>query len=207
VPTRKPRATARKQPTQSRSRETVEVILIAAERVLARDGVTGLTTPRIAEVAGISVGSLYQYFPNKEAICGALIERTLEQYHRLLQAALDATHPLPVDAAFKSVIDGMLTVYLHNAKLHAGLMEMVPLAGRQELYRRWLARHTAAVTRDFEARGAEVRQPADLTAYMLMCTADGVMQALTHDGLSEERARQLIREVTDLAVAYLRPLR
>lgn len=65
---RKPVISVRKQPRQARSTQLVAAILEAAVRVLVRDGAHRFTTARVAETAGISVGSLYQYFPNKEAI-------------------------------------------------------------------------------------------------------------------------------------------
>ncbi len=58
----------RRAPRQVRSAELVEAILEAAVRVLAREGARRFTTVRVAEEAGVSVGSLYQYFPNKEAL-------------------------------------------------------------------------------------------------------------------------------------------
>lgn len=65
----------RKSPRQSRSAATVEAILAAAARILERDSLAGFNTNRVAEVAGLSVGSLYQYFPNKSALVSALIDR------------------------------------------------------------------------------------------------------------------------------------
>ena len=74
----------RKEPRQARSRQTNEVILEAAARVLAREGVAGFNTNRVAEVAGVSVGSLYQYYPNKAALLFKLHEReTFENWERL----------------------------------------------------------------------------------------------------------------------------
>ena len=69
----------RKRPKQARSSRLVEAILQAAVRVLEREGAAGFTTVRVAERAGVSVGSLYQYFPNKEALVGALIEHHVER--------------------------------------------------------------------------------------------------------------------------------
>ena len=75
----------RKRPRQERSRFTVEAILIATERVLAEHGVQGATTNRIAEVAGVSIGSLYQYFPNKDAILVELVEdQRVERVHAVV---------------------------------------------------------------------------------------------------------------------------
>jgi AcrR family transcriptional regulator len=67
---------ARKAPQQERSQAMVAVILAAATRVLRKESLAGFNTNRVAEVAGVSVGSLYQYFPNKAALIAALIEET-----------------------------------------------------------------------------------------------------------------------------------
>ena len=81
---------------QSRSLATVQAILEAAARVLSRHSLPGFNTNRVAEVAGVSIGTLYQYFPNKEALIGALIERE--------QAALaDAVGQVVNDSAGKSL--------------------------------------------------------------------------------------------------------
>ncbi|MGK9273306.1 TetR/AcrR family transcriptional regulator [Williamsia muralis] len=69
---------ARKTPVQDRSRFMVDVILEAATRVFDSEGAAG-TTNRIADVAGVSIGSLYQYFPNKHAIMAALAWRHLDE--------------------------------------------------------------------------------------------------------------------------------
>lgn len=78
----------RKQPQQRRSTQLVEAILEAAVRVLSRDGAAKFNTVRVAERAGVSVGSLYQYFPNKQAILFRLQEDEWRQTSGLLQAIL-----------------------------------------------------------------------------------------------------------------------
>ena len=79
---------ARKAPRQARSQATVETILVAAARVLAKASLAGFNTNRVAEVAGVSVGSLYQYFPNKAALVSALIDREHERLAAALEAAV-----------------------------------------------------------------------------------------------------------------------
>ncbi len=75
----------RRQPVQDRSRATVEAILVAAVQVFEKMGISGGTTSRIAEQAGVSVGTLYQYFPGKESILTALIREDLARYNRRLR--------------------------------------------------------------------------------------------------------------------------
>ena len=76
---RQTRTTPRKRPRQARSKATVDTILDATTRVLVKQGFDGLSTNAVAAAAGVSIGSLYQYFPNKEALVLALIERHMEE--------------------------------------------------------------------------------------------------------------------------------
>lgn len=88
----------RKIPRQSRSEAMVEAILEAAGRVLEREGLAAFTATRVAEVAGISVGSLYQYFPNKHALTAALIRREQTALVHEVEAVVAATKDLPLEA-------------------------------------------------------------------------------------------------------------
>lgn len=86
--------TPRKQPRQARSKQTVEWVLEAAARVFKAEGFSA-TTNRIAELAGVSVGTLYEYFPNKEALLAALAERHVAEAERGIEAALAARTETP----------------------------------------------------------------------------------------------------------------
>jgi AcrR family transcriptional regulator len=81
--------TPRRLPTQQRGRDTVELVLRAAGDEIDREGLDKLTTKRIAAAAGLSVGALYEYFPNKESIVHALADQWLEK----VREAVDAVHP------------------------------------------------------------------------------------------------------------------
>jgi AcrR family transcriptional regulator len=91
---RNPRISSRKQPQQARSNDLVAAILEAALQVLAKEGASRFTTVRVAEKAGVSVGSLYQYFPNKAAILFRLQSDEWRQTTELLRRILeDASRP------------------------------------------------------------------------------------------------------------------
>src|ERR1700712_3749569 len=79
----------RKTPSQTRALRTVDTLFEAATRILASEGEAGFTTNRIAERAGFSIGTLYQYFPSKEAIVVALVRRHRERVLRELDVMLD----------------------------------------------------------------------------------------------------------------------
>ncbi|HEY0253634.1 MAG TPA: TetR family transcriptional regulator [Kofleriaceae bacterium] len=94
---RVPATRPRKQPAQARSSELVEAILQAAIRVLETEGAARFTTIRVAEAAGVSVGSLYQYFPNKHAILFQLQRREWQETGAILEALLDDQSKPPAE--------------------------------------------------------------------------------------------------------------
>jgi AcrR family transcriptional regulator len=81
--------TPRKKPTQTRSKATVDAVMAAAARILEDEGMAGFNTNAVAERAGVSIGSLYQYFPSKDAILLGLMEQVLTQFSETLSAAID----------------------------------------------------------------------------------------------------------------------
>ena len=87
---------SRKQPKQARSTELVAAILQAATQVLAKEGAHRFTTARVAEKAGVSVGSLYQYFPSKAAILFRLQSDEWQQTTNLLRAILENLNEPPL---------------------------------------------------------------------------------------------------------------
>jgi AcrR family transcriptional regulator len=95
----RPALKPRKQPRQQRSAAMVELILAAATRVLERESLAGFNTNRVAEVAGISIGSLYQYFPNKAALVAQLIERAQAELAAGIEAAIAAAAGRPLRQA------------------------------------------------------------------------------------------------------------
>src|ERR1700729_3149422 len=98
------RTNPRKNASQERSRLTVDALLEATARILVREGFDKASTNRIAEVAGVSVGSLYQYFPSKEALVAALIDRHNQEVMRAVQNELSEVQDLPLEEAVRKLI-------------------------------------------------------------------------------------------------------
>ena len=96
---RKAQISSRKQPKQARSTDLVAAILEAAAQVLAKEGAQRFTTARVAEKAGVSVGSLYQYFPNKAAILFRLQSDEWRQTSDLLRGILEDVRATAARAA------------------------------------------------------------------------------------------------------------
>src|SRR5580692_11103859 len=109
--TRLERAPSRRRPRQQRARQTVDAILAAVERVLKRSGIGGVTTNRIAEVAGVSIGSVYQYFPDKRAIFTALHDRHVEQIARLIESTLVQHAAAPLDDLVRALVGALVEAH------------------------------------------------------------------------------------------------
>ena len=113
--------TPRKQPVQSRSKATCAAVTEATIQVLMRDGAEALTTTRVAERAGVSVGSLYQYFPNK----AALIEAVRQQYFAILsdtvQTALGSAAHLPTEQKLAQAIEALVESKRENLNLNQAM--------------------------------------------------------------------------------------
>src|SRR6185295_18643348 len=127
---RQVKTTPRKRPRQDRSRATVDTVLAATARVLVKRGFDGLTTNAVAEAAGISIGSLYQYFPNKEALVAALIEKHVEDMNAAILSELTRVAQLPMPQAVRAVIELTVKAHAIEPELHQVLTEQVPRVGR-----------------------------------------------------------------------------
>jgi AcrR family transcriptional regulator len=97
----------RNEPQQARSRERVRRVLDVADEFLAREGAAALTTTRVAEAAGISVGSLYRYFPDRETIAEALAIRYWNELEDLLVAVAEADEAQPFDDPTVAILDAL----------------------------------------------------------------------------------------------------
>jgi AcrR family transcriptional regulator len=119
--------TPRKAPSQERSRLTVEAILDAAAHVFEANGYSAGTTNRIAERAGVSIGSLYQYFPNKDAVLVALTERHIEEGAAAVAPLLAGLGPdVPLERALRDLVGAMVRAHRSRPALHRVLVEEAP---------------------------------------------------------------------------------
>lgn len=123
IPT--PAETMRKAPRQARARATVEAMLDAAAHILGARGWAGITTNAVAETAGVSIGSLYQYFPNKLALVEAVRRRHLDEVLAVLRAAADLATSRGRRIA--ALVDGMIAVHGRYPAAHRVLLEEVSL--------------------------------------------------------------------------------
>ena len=185
-PAKRPRRKAK----QDRSRKTVEALLEAAARVLQQRGYASATTNRIAEAAGVSVGTLYEYFADKEALFDTLIERQIEAIVAAIAGAgLDPKEPLAV-VLQRLLLLGMRAMRRGPDFVRA--LEQVPGAA----FRRRLAvareQVVGFVRQLLEAHRGELRVgDLDLAAFMVVSTAEGIAANASDAQFDDALAREI----------------
>nr|WP_174507108.1 TetR/AcrR family transcriptional regulator [Acinetobacter sp. Marseille-Q1620] len=112
----------RKLPIQGRAKTTVEAILQSTAHILVQKGYEGLTTNLVAEIAGVSIGSLYQYFPNKEALIAALHSRHSLHIHALLKEMIRFDQAYSLSEHIEQVVDAVILAHAYEPELH-GILE------------------------------------------------------------------------------------
>lgn len=203
---RRDRLAPRRRPRQARSQATSAAILEAAARVFAAHGYAAGTTNRIAERAGVSVGSLYEYWPNKDAILTALLERHIDEARAVLaplvaQARAGAE---PLADVVRGFVTAMVALHAHEPALHRVLFEEAPIPAK---VRRALAaidelmvREVAALLREHPE--ARVPDPT-LAATLVVHTIEALTHRLVlHLGRAADRDAW-IAEVTTLVLRYV----
>lgn len=116
----------RRKPAQARSEDTVECILEATAHILRVEGVKKASTNRIAERAGVSIGSLYQYFPNKQALFVALARKHLGQMQALLVTKLSKMTGAPLTKAVPAMVNAMIDAHSSDPSLHCAISSLTP---------------------------------------------------------------------------------
>lgn len=192
----------RKVPQQARSRDKVVRVLQAADRLLATEGADALTTTRVAAAAGVSVGALYQYLPDRAAIIDALAARYLARLESLMGAFVDAAAterwPDPVEV----LVEASAEIYRSEPGFRAlwfgrHLTEETRAADRR--HKRTMAHGAYRV---LVAQGlAEEGEAAELASYTGFLAADAVMQEAFRTDPGGDPA--LLAELKTLLRAYL----
>ena len=192
---------SRKTPQQARARATVDAIILAAAHILRSEGLEALNTNRIAQVAGVSIGSVYQYFPNKEGILAELRERHTDWFESEVRAGIERGAAQPLRKGVRTSIARMVGLYRLDPSLHRAVSPAKsPL--------------TPADFADFRERtaaylraNADKLRPLDpdLAAVIITRATEALVHGLSLDEPEWLSHPALIDEVTELVVGYLAP--
>ena len=207
MPPKTPRTSSRKQPKQARSTQLVEDVLQAAIQVLSREGARRFTTVRVAQVAGVSIGSLYQYFPSKEAI---LFRLQLDEWRTttaLLLGILETPGQSPLERV-RTALTAFLRSECAEATLRTALEEAAPsfndapeaASHRREAFRRFLVFWHEALP---DTPPRQRRRALDL----VMMTMEAAGERISTEPRLSADVEAYAQTLGDMVCAYLVQLR
>ena len=201
---RRPVISSRKLPQQARSTELVAAILEAATQVLAKEGATRFTTARVAEKAGVSVGSVYQYFPNKAAILFQLQADEWKSTTDMLKRILEDPGHAPLDR-MRTLVHAFVRSECEEAEMRMALNDSAPFyrdAPEAQQVR-------ASADRAVELYMKEVLPKAPATTRALVCdlvitTLSAVGSSFSRVPRSQAEIRNYSDAMADMFCAYLK---
>jgi AcrR family transcriptional regulator len=195
---------SRKTPKQARAQVTVDAILTATAELLVELGYERTTTNAIARRAGVSIGSLYQYFPNKEALFTALCDQHMNEMTALLIGEIASLRGRSLDEAIRPLVKALLRAHAVAPALHRVFIEQVPRINGLERVQQ-VDRMLVEVMSAELAKRPEKLRPRDLEMAVFILVHS--VQAVTHaailerpDALSDDA---LADEITALVLRYL----
>lgn len=202
-----PATLPRKAPRQERAKATVDALVLATARVLADVGYAKASTNRIAKVAGVSVGSLYQYFPNKEALVAAVIDQHIDEMMVTFMTRLTELRDAPLADVVRGVISALVEAHCVNpldGPIHKALFRELPPVGLSERMDRFERTAIVAVRTYLEARADDVG-PADkeLAAFLIVHVVQAAVLAVVikDDGPAADAA--YVDQVAAMVLGYL----
>jgi AcrR family transcriptional regulator len=203
---RKPEISSRKRPKQARSAELLSAILEAAAQVLAEEGAPRFTTARVAEKAGVSVGSLYQYFPNKAAILFKLQSDEWRRTSDLLGVILEDAERPPLDR-LRAVVHAFICSECEEAAMRVALNDAAPLYRDAPEARQARASGDRAMQLFMRKALPEASEPARaLAASLITMTLSQVGKRFSESPRSPAELDAYANAMADMFCAYLNSL-
>ena len=193
----------RRIPRQGRALETVEIIFEATARILQRGGLETLTTNRIAEAAGISIGTLYQYFPDKETILLAMGQREIRRHAEAVLNALSQPSTAPREPE-RAVIRALMTALGSRHKVRRILINsLVALGHADDLWKPIENIASLVRARSGWFRPGRTEAIPAITLFVVTRAVIGTLRAATQEESSWLGTRELEDELVRLVRAYL----
>ncbi len=199
-------ASPRKKPKQRRAIATYNAIVEATTHLLVTDGFHNLSTNKIAETAGVSIGSLYQYFPNKEAVVSAVIEAFAERQVNVLTEGLANIDGNDLESIVREALHSIFEAKRLEPELSKVLFEELPPIGQVDVMKAWMDNTCAIVEAALRTRADEIRpKNLGLAAFILVGACHGVIHTTVVDRPELFQSDELGEETVQLVLRYLEP--
>lgn len=193
----------RRSPRQGRSVATVDAIFEATVQVLSSDGLMRLTTTRVARRAGVSVGTLYQYFPNKQALLFAVMEQHLAILADVIEEACDEVRGTTLETIAEAVVKAYLHAKMAQAEISPALYRIAMELDARALIEAAIRRNAQAIATALSAASDGRLADPGLVAHTLTAALYGTVPAFCHKVLSPADGSEAKRQLTVMFRSYL----
>jgi AcrR family transcriptional regulator len=191
----------RKTPVQPRATATVKAISEATIQVLLRDGADRLTTTRVAQRAGVSVGTLYQYYPNKQALLFAVLEDHLEKVAEAVEAACERARHRPLPEMIQEVVESYVDAKLERPDISIALYQTAADVGGPALVKRASQRARKALQSMLET-APDAEPPERFAVDLMFAAMAGATRSVLEGGASPAMVRKLRCHLVLLCQSY-----
>ena len=193
----------RKSPVQARSTASVDAILEATIQVLLSVGKERLTTTRVALRSGVSVGTLYQYFPNKSSLLQAVLRRHLTEVGEAVERVCKEEKGGTLRQMATALMTAFMQAKMRDAKTSAALYSVSSDVDGAKIVQQMGGRFNKAIVRMLTTSCEPLTTDPQLVASMLQVSMAGVSRRMLESGASEDQREILLRELIFMACAYM----
>jgi len=193
----------RKTPIQTRATVTVDAISEATIQVLLKEGLTRLTTTRVAERAGVSVGTLYQYYPNKQALLFAVLGDHLDTVSSAVEAACAEARHTPLADMIKTVVEAFVDAKMVRVDVSLALYQFAANVGGPALVKRVGQRSRKALEAMLQTAPDLASPPDKFAVEMMFAAMAGATRYVLEAGAAPAMIRNLRQHLVVLCQSYM----
>lgn len=196
----------RKSPVQARSTATIEVLHEATIQVLLKEGIVKCNTTRIAERAGVSVGSIYQYYPNRDSLLAAVLQRHLDSVAEKIEELCLRYEKTSIRTLISALVDEIILAKLSNPEESKALYAISGERGGLDLSKRMNDRMLAAVSNLLESASDIEFDDSQIVAEFVLGAIMGLIRRVLENQVTDKVEQVLESHLKLMVVAYLQQI-
>ncbi len=196
----------RKSPVQARSTATIEVLHEATIQVLLKEGIVKCNTTRIAERAGVSVGSIYQYYPNRDSLLAAVLQRHLDSVAEKIEELCLRYEKTSIRTLISALVDEIILAKLSNPEESKALYAISGERGGLDLSKRMNDRMLAAISNLLESASDIEFDDSRIVAEFVLGAIMGLIRRVLENQVTDKVEQVLESHLKLMVVAYLQQI-